>query len=395
MSTLQEGRWACPSCGSIVLGRYESCPSCAAPRPAGVRFFLPDDEPYVVDPNLLADAQSGVDWSCDSCGGANKGSINGARVQACVHCGEGRDHSDADETVRTLSSAPRNADEALRLEKAAKRTHAQTRKEVRSVPLSSRQPQPHSFGLITAVLLVVVVLVGLVTSLLWTYTAPATITGGAWEHTVTTEVYKRLKREGFNPPADATITRTERREERKDRILTGYSPKTSMQRVAAGVESYPCGTRDMGNGYFQAMSCTRTRYVQQPVTTQEPVYRWIPVYGDYAFYTIDRWVDDTKSTASGSLHQEPTWNIPPVNNTTAPGKRYALGAIREARRAATYTLLLDLGEDDPRVLRVNRSTYNQAREGRTSVAIRRNVWGVMTDVLMNDGTTAPAAHSAP
>jgi len=388
MSKIREGRWACPSCGDIVLGRFETCPSCGAPRPQGVRFFLPEGEPYTTDPALLADAASGADWTCDACGGANKGAVNGARVIACVHCGEPRDGDDTDTPVRHLTAVPKTPSEASLLEREALRNAAQERRTTRvaATLAAQRQATKGATWLVGTTLLALVV-IALAASWLWTYREAATVVGGTWTHTLSIEAYTRLEEEGFDPPADAHVLRTERREHHKTRVITGYTTQTTTKKVQTGTESYTCGTTDLGNGYFEDKTCTRPTYTDVPVSEEVPVYTWMPVYEDYAFYTIDRWRAHRTATATGGLLDAPVWPTPLLDPGQRQGDTARLGEERVAGRHTLYQIEV-LVHTQRRILTVDAGAYEKARSGSAGVSIVRNIWGGRRTLVW----TSAAAH---
>ncbi|HEX8432380.1 MAG TPA: zinc finger protein, partial [Longimicrobium sp.] len=83
---IREGRWDCPSCGSTgIFGRHVECLSCGKPRPGGVRFYLSDDAPVLVDPERIAEARAGADWVCEHCAATNR-----ATHPDCEGCGAPR-----------------------------------------------------------------------------------------------------------------------------------------------------------------------------------------------------------------------------------------------------------------------------------------------------------------
>lgn len=378
MSTIKEGRWACPSCGGIVLGRYESCPSCGAPRPEHVRFFLPEDATYTTDPALLADAASGVDWYCDSCGGANKGAVDGAPVVSCIHCGEARDERDNNDTVRHLTHAPKTAQDARNLEREA-RVHAQqSRANTRTpprAPLLSR-PTTHNGRTVLALIfgLAFVGLMAFLVSWFWTYREDAQVVGGSWTHTIFIDQYKRLNDSGFSPPPDAHINRTEQRVRRHEQVLRGYRTETYQAQEPSGITTYPCGSTDLGNGYFATKTCTRQNYTSVTKTRQVPIYESVPIYDTYAFYTIDRWRPHRTATAQGVLATPPSWPNPNLAMVSQTRNHPRLGQEREAQRRADYALDVRT-EDQQFSVPTSAERYHQARSGRIQVDVWRNIWG--------------------
>lgn len=62
------GCWDCGSCGAQRLrGDAYQCASCGAPRPADVRFYLPDNAEVIRDQEGIRAAEAGPDWQCAFC----------------------------------------------------------------------------------------------------------------------------------------------------------------------------------------------------------------------------------------------------------------------------------------------------------------------------------------
>ncbi|HYW13314.1 MAG TPA: hypothetical protein VE871_15250, partial [Longimicrobium sp.] len=104
---IREGRWDCPSCGSrAVYGRHVDCPGCGKPRPAGIRFYLTDDAPVIIDAAQLAEAAAGADWVCGHCGASTR-----ATETECGGCGAARGTSPSQPVVDyDMGEVPRNGD---------------------------------------------------------------------------------------------------------------------------------------------------------------------------------------------------------------------------------------------------------------------------------------------
>ena len=102
---IREGRWDCPSCGSVgQLGRHVYCVGCGAPRPKEIRFYLPEDAEAVTDAGQLAQAAAGPDWICEHCGGSAR-----ASDRTCPGCGAPRGESAEREVVQyALAAVPRS-----------------------------------------------------------------------------------------------------------------------------------------------------------------------------------------------------------------------------------------------------------------------------------------------
>lgn len=95
------GCWDCDACGARgVLGDAYACPSCGAPRPEDVRFYLPTDAERVEDAAGIAAANAGPDWQCAFCDRWNP-----ATAQACVSCAASVSDSERRQRERRFSEA--------------------------------------------------------------------------------------------------------------------------------------------------------------------------------------------------------------------------------------------------------------------------------------------------
>lgn len=334
--TIREGRWLCPSCGAECLGRHENCngtdgqSGCGSSRPPHVRFYLPENSPIVTDPNQLADAASGLDWNCDHCDGANKNSYQSHRVINCVHCGNGRDEFDPDYKVEA-TAAPVRPDTAVRTEAS--------RETVRRSTTQRQSPRSRK-ALAFPFLAVVAVLAAAFTvwfAFFQTKTVEAEVAGFSWARSIPVEEMKTLREEGWSVPTDGRVRDRETRFKENVSVLVGYDERTRTvsDRVQTGTESYSCGTRDLGNGYFQDQTCQRPIYstVSREETYEVPVYQQQPVYATWYTYNIDRW-RTVHNLREGAANKSPKW---PANPHRGP-------KLREGGRSETYTVRLNAGE---------------------------------------------------
>lgn len=393
MGAIREARWECPSCGLEERGRYESCTGCGAARPPGVRFYLPDDALAVTDPSLLADANSGADWNCDHCTGANKNSVGGRLVTSCVHCGNGRDSRDPSLPVRHFSpgSAPASAQEARRLTRESAIENSRRREETRRHQPASRLPRDHQSssalaGSVSqegpekqsqgtapfAAFLLVIVPMLLVSFLVWSfafarYDTTWTVTDHRWERSIAIEVFKTLDQEGWNPPGDARIGSSEVRIRSWRDVLDRYETRSRQvtRTVSDGSQQYVCGTQDMGNGYFKDRMCTRqlTRTIRETEHYQHPIYRKEPVHDTWHEWKVDRWVPD-RTLRSAGRDQNPYWAETPAYHER----------LREGRRHERLFLILDGPEGERYEPAVSEAAWRGLKAS-DQVRITTDFWG--------------------
>lgn len=316
-----EGYWDCVSCGRRKnKGRDINCRGCGRPRGDEVRFYQSEDAPEVIDPELLRIAKGGPDWICNHCGGSNR-----ASKTRCKGCGAPRGSS-PEQPVRDLPLGS-SQEEPL--------------KPVRRMPPEREDypiPRPRSKrSRIGLGILAALIVVGFIALGFWafgTHAEELTVTGYEWVRTVEIEHFVTLTQEGWEGelPGDAHILSQRRDIHHYDRVLDHYETKkrTVTERVQTGTETYVCGSRDLGNGFFEDIECTRPVYGTQirTETYEEPVYRDEPVYRTKYTYEVERWVHARTERAEGE-DLEPYW----------PGFTLAENE-RESGRGESYHVLL-------------------------------------------------------
>lgn len=397
--TIMEGRWLCKFCGAENLGRNETCQGlgssgCGAARQPGTRFYLPENSPVVTDAALLSDARSGQDWNCDHCGGANKGAINGHPVTQCVHCGEVRSKTDTVQPTFRFAEGdtPDTADDATRLEKedvASKKSRGKDLRLASMQPVPARRrshddlsstdaPSPvtpvttpsislPSLGILLGIMAVIFISVmGYLT--FHTKEVSAPVTRMSWDRSISIEEMRTLTLEDWDPPSDARILTSETKIRRWDSVLSHYETKTrtGTRSVQTGSESYSCGTRDLGNGYFESQTCSRPVYGTETYTEsyQDPVYVQVPRYDDWETYEVDRWVEK-RNVKSYGVDANPQW--PYFLLTTGE---------REGPRKATYqvTYTNPAKSDEKGVAALDEQQWKKV-VGAGKLMIKINYWG--------------------
>jgi hypothetical protein len=328
--TIREGRWLCPHCEAENLGRAESCVACSAARPANVRFYLPGNAPPVTDAALLRDAASGADWICSHCGGANPNSVDGARLTQCRHCGEARDKTDASTPVRSLGvgEAPSSAAEAAAAERAERQAAARSRvadRVARQGSLGRRSALAAPRSLRAAVLAgLAVLLLAAFAFWAWPRTHEGRVVELNWTRAIAVERLGTYVEEGWTLPQGARQIGAERRVRSYRDVVDYYEARTRQVAydVPSGMESYSCGSTDLGNGYFQDQICTRTTYRTEyrTETYQAPVYRQEPVYDTWLTWEEDHW-EVTRTPVAQGGDTMPEWPVVDLHNREREGVR--------------------------------------------------------------------------
>ncbi|MEM9541258.1 MAG: zinc finger protein [Cyanobacteria bacterium P01_E01_bin.42] len=171
---IQEGRWDCPTCGTRgILGRYRECDNCGAPRPEGVRFYLPENAPNVTNTEQLAIARGGADWICEYCGSSNR-----AQEENCMECGAPK--SNATQAVKeySMGTVPRSA---------APPTPSRPSRIPATVPRSHTSQSRGQRKRLAIVAIAASGIVGLTLFFTLPRTVEATVSGLNWERKITVE----------------------------------------------------------------------------------------------------------------------------------------------------------------------------------------------------------------
>lgn len=317
---IREGRWDCTYCStSGILGRQTTCPNCSRTRPEGTKFYLPENAPVVSNTTLLEQAKAGPDWICNFCA-----SSNSASESSCNSCGHSREGDSHTQKVidYDLGQEPRHGDNYSGSEEDSRPDSNQQDGEGEEVTSNAFENTKENLlaifsnvknfdwyenwywpvGLISTLLFVM---------LLWgffhTRTVDLTVTGVQWERTIPVEVYKTFEDQGWSVPPGGREQSSRQKIHHYDQVFDHYETKTRQvsERVKVGTRTYTCGSRDLGNGFFEDIECEEdiyeTRYHTE--TYQEAVTRDEPRYQTWYTYEIERWVHARTEKSSGNNHE--------------------------------------------------------------------------------------------
>ena len=292
---IREGRWDCQYCGTVgVLGRHKSCPVCAASRPEGTKFYLPSDAEVVTDISQIGYAKMGPDWVCEFCA-----TSNAANLGQCRSCGAGRGTAPTQAVKEyQLGEAPRSGDMDLDQPRPSKP--------------APKAPQSNLGAIIGGIILFLLLCCcGLFAfNSLFTRDKTVTVESYQWMRTVEVEAYRTVTEEDWNVPSGGRIL-SQREEIRDyDQVLVGYETKSRQvaEQVQTGSNTYVCGSRDLGNGFFEDVMCTDPVYETRYRTEyyEDPVYQAVPIYDTLYRYEVEKWVVD-RTERSEAKHNEPFW----------------------------------------------------------------------------------------
>lgn len=345
---IHEGRWDCPSCQTQgLLGRDRECNQCGAPRPEGVRFYLPKDAQPVKNPAQIAVAKAGADWICEYCGSSNR-----TTQSQCVECGAPQ--SQVTQAVRDyrLNEVPRSGE----------RTPSQPVSI--SLPPVSRLQSPPPRRKLGAIGICLAIAIGIGVFLFQPISLDATVSGLSWERTVKIERLTTVTESDWSVPTGGRILSQEEEIRRYEQVIDRYETRTRdvSEQVQVGTESYVCGTRDLGNGFFEDKTCTRAIYETRTRTEtyEEPIYRDEPVYDTKYTYEIDKWLPDREAVATGEEKSAywPEFTLETDEREAQRTEKYQVRFLDE--KGKTYTLKMEeetwngFAVGESRELKVNR-----------------------------------------
>lgn len=359
-----------------------SCGACGVRRGHDVEFFLDDDAPAVTDEALLAEANAGPDWLCETCGGSNR-----SHVEACQTCGAPPGNS----RLREVTEGPLGAFRDQQSDETGERRAADEARysmggygSGRTYGGASIPGEPYWMTItriasIAAAALIVLVIIGLALHSVQSrrvrdepgYYDPQTTTRSVelvvervgWLRSVEVEQFRQVTDEGWEGevPDGARVLSRRQAVHHHDRVKVGSHtvPEYYTERVRTGTrteteyytdqeyggtEQYHCGTRNKGNGYFEDVYCTRPVYrtvtktrnktvddYQTVTRTRDRVvedFKDVPVYQTKVTYTVKRWVAVDRAVAQGE-DLAPRWPEVAVSKTR-----------REGRRVEKYTVYL-------------------------------------------------------
>lgn len=198
-----------------------------------------------------------------------------------------------------------------------------------------------------------------------------TVTGFSWERSVRIEQYTTVQEEDWSIPAGGRHVSERREVKYYEDVLDYYETRTRevSEQVQTGTHTYVCGSRDLGNGYFEDIECTEPVYETRYRTEsyQEPVYRSEPVYGTKYTYLIDKWVFSRQPSSSGT-NRSATWPEFGLN-----------GNEREAGRTQKYIVKLTDDEGNTQPLELSFDQWQTLHEGQ-KVGTQVNGFGVVTGI---------------
>lgn len=337
---IREGRWDCPTCGSIGLrGTDKACPNCGNSRPEGIRFYLPHDEPEVQDEQKLSRARVGADWLCEYCGASNP-----ADAEICNQCAAPRGKSPSQEIQQfTLSEVPRDGDIQ---ESSSPADKSQTARR------GGSRRRSWTFGCLALILAATGIFIWLSIS---KKDLAVTVQKLRWERTIEVEKLVPVEEQDWSLPAGAKKLSEKKEVHHTNKVVDHYQRKEEKvnERVQVGTRTYVCGQKDLGNGFFEDIECTEPVYEtrSRTETRSVPVYREEPVYQTRFRYRINKWIPARTERAGGS-NQNPEWPSLKLKEQE-----------REAKRSESYWVLFVDSQGNTYDFATPRENWNSYKVG--------------------------------
>jgi hypothetical protein len=289
---IREGRWDCQYCGTKgALGRHKACPICTAPRERGTKFYLPEDAKAIEDSDLLGYAQIGPDWICAYCS-----TNNGAKNRSCSSCTNLREEDTEAQVIKDykLGMAPTAGDMTFE-------------EEVEPEPIPAARKPSNRTPVLIGVGLVVLACIALIWFTTRTTNTNATLQGYEWQRTVEVQTLTIVTETGWDLPADGFLISQSEEIRSYNDVIVGYNNEARQvsEEVYVGDQTYVCGQRDLGNGFFEDIECSEPIYETEFSTVYEdvPIYEQVPVFDTEYTYEIDKWVTTRTESLTGTDQQ--------------------------------------------------------------------------------------------
>ncbi|MEM7104203.1 MAG: Ran-binding zinc finger domain-containing protein [Bacteroidota bacterium] len=304
------GRWDCNTCGHIGNhGPNKHCINCGSPRPKNVKFYLPDNAQALIDEEAIKEALVGPDWVCKYCETPNV-----AYAKFCSECGASQSGEFLKEKTYTNEEVPLDSGKETQADHVAqyKEKHGLTKKVKRFF----------SWAKATALALVTAIVAWLSS---FSSTVNVEIVALNWERTIEIQEYKLVEEEDWHLPTSGKLIESFRAVHHYDKVSKGFETKTKTIQVQVGTETYACGKKDLGNGYFEDVYCDRPIYEDRQETYREEVFEDVPVYQTKYRYSIKRWKPESSLTDKGTSKPAIWPTSPKLENTG----RYRIGDRKE------------------------------------------------------------------
>ena len=360
---IREGRWDCIYCEArAIRGRHMVCPNCQRARPAGVKFYLPENAEEIQEEFLIERANIGPDWICPFCE-----SSNASDATVCQRCmaPKGTEVTEQNRIRYAVGQVAREGDLAAQ-EKAAYEPEE---------PVPTPAPKKRSSRqllMVAGILFALLCLCGSLAFFLFRGNdASAVVTDVRWERSIAVQEYGTVTEEGWSLPAGGRIVDQYEDIRAYEQVQVGTETveREVSERVQVGEREYVCGQEDLGNGFFEDVYCTEPVYETQyhTETFEEPVYEDQPIYDTYYVFEIDTWSTIRTESASGTDFNL-FWPAVDLNDEE-----------REGDRQATYITVFQTSDGDTYEVEHSEDEWRQYAIG-DEVTLEIDSFGNVTDV---------------
>ncbi|MEL7035624.1 MAG: hypothetical protein AAFO04_08410 [Cyanobacteria bacterium J06592_8] len=353
--------WDCPECGqqaiSAIKGQSHdgyTCPQCGYNRKRSDRLYERPESRTITDPDLIRRIETGkVDWECKYCGSLNPQTGVGEEMMACRVCGQFQTDDFSPETPETATVGEQihQRTEPIRdrfevIPKNLERfTHSSRQTSQRNgATSSSRKSLVRGLSIAGAV-------AGSAVGGWWllsSHPVEVQVQSLPWEVQVEVQQLKPVNTSGWDEtlPIGARIRSSQTRQRGTRQVQRGSRTIWVNERYQSGsrIETYSdqvryqsgsrteCQTTSTGTGAGQRtcrdVPVYSTRPVQRsrevPVYSTRQVPRVVPnmvtepVYDQYVYYTVDKWVYEQTFTKKGFDDQPRTPPVVRLDNSPYP-----------------------------------------------------------------------------
>jgi hypothetical protein len=305
-TTTAWGRWDCTRCGHAnISGQDKRCPACGDPREQHelAAMHPPDDAEFtaaaISDPEALALASAGADWSCGFCGASNRNDAS-----QCEGCSGPRQQATAMGKVGLVGAevpAP----------------FPEPPPQPRAAPIRGGVPPRKRRFTRREIVLGVLGLLGIV---LWWACRDREESGVVsrlqWTHTTTLQRWMDTNSGGWAPiQARAEIPpRSGHGEVAGIRVGSCYQKHSHDETYACGTESYQdsesytcgskevCSTSNHGNGSFARSCHSVSQTCRRSVTKTRTKHCTRPIYREWCDYVTQVWTPQRSEDLKGEGH---------------------------------------------------------------------------------------------
>lgn len=361
---IRVGRWDCKVCGHKGnLGPETRCISCASPRPPEVKFYLATDAEIVQDEERIQEAKAGVDWICGHCEAQNK-----ATDTVCYSCANPRDDLSKDVD---LESRVYHGDTVPNMgERPEDQAGERYRREHRAI--EERQKPNRAKGCLSiALVLFIIGVAGIFLLRSFPKDITVEVRGFEWKRTIQFEHFEPVVHESWEVPQKAFDVNSFRAVHHYDKVFRGYETRTRTVQVKVGEQQYVCGQRDMGNGYFEDVYCSRPIYEDRQERYEVKVYDDVPVHATKYRYKLMEWTRQKQNlrTASAKTHKA-KWPDSPKGAQSQPDK------WREGPKQESYFIAVREDDGDTHTHEVNQAFWNKTQAGSKLKASKSRIFDV-------------------